>query len=693
MLLNLKEVFSNKIFRIPSYQRGYSWEEKHLGELWNDIKNILYPNPSNSFHFTGILTLNKFSKSDLEKLANENHGYTITEDNKVEIDGEYFSAFQLVDGQQRMTSLLILISLIIEIIIENDEFSEELRVHALESKNTYLVLYDENNKTKHLFGYDTDTPSHQFLLNRIFDDSTIECTEPETLYTNRLSFAKTYFEEKLKKTEVNDIEKIFYKIEERLLFAILDLNDDENKTIDVSMAFETLNFRGKSLSNLELFKNRLLYLVHRKEYSDEEDRIAIKNDIVNTWLEIYKWIGANPGNELNDDEFLKAFWLLKFSDREMVSDDFKGWVNDIFNDKFSIERNVNRIDNSELDEIAEWLELMRNAIELWFIIKNPYFLDSNPNVPTLYNTRLSKETKETKLFLSKIETFPRGLGSYMQNLILSILYKGLLINNESESKIDIDNLLRLIERHNVGCFLFNGNKTNYHREDAYRSVNSYLKTGHATEKRGIEFNKRPLATYLEEITTFDLDRIYPTIHYGQRYFSWAGIQYFLYHWELHLAKQKGVELNFENIKQSWKLNLLYRPIDADAPRRRELRKFGNIDTRLIATRDKYAYSLGNLFLSKNDKSKSRVFYSIDEFKQVIDKRKENKDNISFNELELYEYDCKEWNEATIFERGKKMLKFSFKNWELLSEDEISKISNAKFYEILLDMEPPRSILN
>ena len=38
--INLNKVFSQGFFRIPDYQRGYSWSEKQLNELWDDIDEI-----------------------------------------------------------------------------------------------------------------------------------------------------------------------------------------------------------------------------------------------------------------------------------------------------------------------------------------------------------------------------------------------------------------------------------------------------------------------------------------------------------------------------------------------------------------------------------------------------------------------------------------------------------------------------
>ncbi|MDP1817959.1 MAG: DUF262 domain-containing protein [Leadbetterella sp.] len=39
-LFNIKEIFDGKIFRIPDYQRGYSWKEDHINAIWEDLMNL-----------------------------------------------------------------------------------------------------------------------------------------------------------------------------------------------------------------------------------------------------------------------------------------------------------------------------------------------------------------------------------------------------------------------------------------------------------------------------------------------------------------------------------------------------------------------------------------------------------------------------------------------------------------------------
>ena len=61
-LLSLNDLFNRAIFRIPDYQRGYSWQEIQLEEFWSDILNLL---PDRD-HYTGMISLKKLDKEYLK---------------------------------------------------------------------------------------------------------------------------------------------------------------------------------------------------------------------------------------------------------------------------------------------------------------------------------------------------------------------------------------------------------------------------------------------------------------------------------------------------------------------------------------------------------------------------------------------------------------------------------------------------
>jgi uncharacterized protein with ParB-like and HNH nuclease domain len=78
------ELFRDRIFYIPQYQRGYAWEEEHIAALWNDVMK-------DQVHFMANIILEKSGRSlttaTLEELPIVN----------------------VVDGQQRLTTLVIIL--------------------------------------------------------------------------------------------------------------------------------------------------------------------------------------------------------------------------------------------------------------------------------------------------------------------------------------------------------------------------------------------------------------------------------------------------------------------------------------------------------------------------------------------------------------------------------------------------------
>ena len=51
-LQSLSQLFQNRLFRIPDYQRGYAWQQQQLVDFWDDLVN-LHPD---RYHYTGLLS-------------------------------------------------------------------------------------------------------------------------------------------------------------------------------------------------------------------------------------------------------------------------------------------------------------------------------------------------------------------------------------------------------------------------------------------------------------------------------------------------------------------------------------------------------------------------------------------------------------------------------------------------------------
>ncbi|MBK7653187.1 MAG: DUF262 domain-containing protein [Flammeovirgaceae bacterium] len=101
-LESLKSIFKDRLFKIPDYQRGYAWTTRQLKDFWEDLVNL----PADRFHYTGLLSLKKLDKSI----------WTIWNDEKWLIEDRGFRPFHIVDGQQRLTTFVVFVQSICELL-------------------------------------------------------------------------------------------------------------------------------------------------------------------------------------------------------------------------------------------------------------------------------------------------------------------------------------------------------------------------------------------------------------------------------------------------------------------------------------------------------------------------------------------------------------------------------------------------
>jgi len=329
-LESLKSIFKDGIFKIPDYQRGYAWSEKQLVDFWEDILNL----PEKKRHYTGVLTLKKVESKVWSKWNDE----------VWLIKDKGYKPYHIVDGQQRMTTVVIFIQAMIEIVQglpqNKDKKLNDIYIGSYslkEIKETYLVISQPPNFiiNTYLFGYEKDNPSFKFLKHKILKEEGGGKIE-ETFYTLNLENAKLFFIDNIRKVlneqGLEQLEVLFRKVTQNLMFNKYEIGDD----FDVFVAFETMNNRGKQLSNLELLKNRLIYLTTLYE-SDElgnEERIALRKKINDSWKGVYHQLGRNKERKLNDDDFLIAHWIMYFPYTRQKGDDYiKFLLEDMFTPK------------------------------------------------------------------------------------------------------------------------------------------------------------------------------------------------------------------------------------------------------------------------------------------------------------------------------------------------------------------------
>ena len=354
-LFTLSSIFSDRIFRIPDYQRGYSWTEKEIIEFFKDLQRL----PDNRKHYVGVLTLEPIYASIYKDWLYD----------KWLIEGRSFSPFYVVDGQQRLTTSIILIQCLIEQMQKKS--IDRLNYSTCEAiVDKFIYSSKDNGQTKtFLFCYELDNPSYDHLITNIYREYSQSPTNfQETVYTRNLSTAKEYFMTKLNPMDIVELDSIYKKITQSFLFNFYEIGTE----IDVFVTFETMNNRGKPLSHLELLKNRLIYLASLLPDSPDINK-TIRQDINTCWKDIYHYLGRNKQKLLPDDEFLSAHFLQYYSEARKPTRRFSSSIGYQYNYLQNIEFIPENIDNKKLtsQKISSYIKSLKQSVKYWAFINDP----------------------------------------------------------------------------------------------------------------------------------------------------------------------------------------------------------------------------------------------------------------------------------------------------------------------------------
>ena len=671
-LQSLSELYQNKLFRIPDYQRGYAWRQGQLVDFWDDVMNL----QEDRYHYTGLLSLKAVPKSESKGWDND----------KWLIDSGY-KAYHVVDGQQRLTTFSILVNEIVSFVKSlecNAEKSDEEIVlcyqtlKAINSKYISQKRPPQNLITTYLFGYETDNPSADYLTYKIYEEPYSGAVN-ETYYTQNLKYAKEFFVDGLVKLYATDgidgIENLFHKLTLQLMFNIHEIEDD----YDVFVAFETMNNRGKKLTNLELLKNRLIYLttLYGNDQLDLMDKAELRKQINDASKEAYYQLGRNQNSPLSDDEFLRAHWIIYFQYSRKKGDDYIKFLLNKFSAKnifdkqiIAIEEEVvetvdaeNEIDDDDIPqpteteivttisklqpgEIAAYVNSLKDVAKYWFYTCFP---------------ELSDLTHDEKVWLDRLNRI--GIG-YFRPLITASLTPN--ANTTPEERI---NLFRAIERFIFLSFRMAAFQSSYKSSDYYRKT------------RDVYMGQLPIdevAKDLTETSTNDMDyaiknfttRIDKRFSNGDGFYGWRDLRYLLFEYEYKKAEETGIEkLGWAPFTKVEKDKVSIEHILPQTPTkwywRNQFRQYTDNEIKILSG------TLGNLLpLSQSVNSSLQNDNFADKKSPKTNGRRGYKDG-SHSEIEVsLEAD---WDATSIFHRGIKMLKFVEKRWSVKFADEAQMV--------------------
>lgn len=643
-LFTLSKIFTERLFRIPDYQRGYAWTEPQLKDFWNDIQQI--ENSDN--HYTGVLTL--------ESVPSETH--SLWHDDKWIIESKSYEPLYVVDGQQRLTTSIIIIQVILE---STDEIHPLNYSSKKEIQQKYIFDSKDNGISRsYVFGYEKDNPSYEYLKTKIFKEVSSQNQYEETIYTNNLQNAKKFFAEQITPLSHSQKEELFKKITQNLLFNIFTIS----KEVDVCVAFETMNNRGKPLSYLELLKNRLIYL-SLKLQETEHEKEKLRRSINDCWKSIYHNLGKNKEKPLDDDLFLQCHYYLYFMNtdddnevekaenrmrliqlehRRLRSSSYLHLLEDLFVTKRVLSKDGEKPE-VDLHSIYKYVSSLQFAVESWYTIFNPINSIHSENV-SIWLDKLSRQDSE--------KYYP---------LILSVL-----VNIEDESqKVRI---FKALER-----FIFV-----YSLVPMY-SVRLSHRRSFVIEAVKLNRNEITVDSVVKAITEatrhiIKSDRFLRDVteNFTQGgFYGWRSIRYFLFEYNLHLqrkSKTSRPKIFWPEFNEDYKDFVTVEHIYPQTARQKYWKeRFTGLNQK---QRSNLKNTLGNLLPLSKPKNSS---LSNRPFPEKVESR--NNDAIG------YRYGCyaenevskeKDWTPQSIKVRSMKLLNFLENRWEVDLGDEKTKSS-------------------
>jgi hypothetical protein len=488
----------------------------------------------------------------------------------------------------------------------------------------------------------------------------------------------------------NDSEKLsdlYRRLTTKLLFNINCISDD----FDVYVSFETMNNRGKSLTNLEILKNRLIYLTTLFDSSKDDECRVLRENINKAWKEIYFQLGRNPEYSLPDDEFLRAHWIIFFRYTRKRGDDYIKFLLDYFshrkiqqqtvveehqegcpaeeswdNDEEDDEEEVSDVISADtksltLQDINRYVESLKTLAGKWYEIHFPDKIDA-----------LSVERKNRLDRLNRI-----GCG-YFKPLIMVAIMKG---------TPNVDELLDCIERFifiifRLGAFQSSFASSYYYNKahDLYYNINDCSLNGIINDLKIDVAKNMDLAIKNFVAKT---EKRFDT----EGYYKWNALRYFLYEYEMNLQKAKDGMLNkfrswstFVNDKAKRMISIehiLPQTIPNDSPNTYWKERFGTYSEEQLRF---LTGAIGNLLPLQTNINSALQNDSFDNKKSGAGKRTRGYRDGSNSEVEVAQND--EWTAKNIRARSTKLIDFLVSRWGVvLTADQKESLVHLSFLGI------------
>ncbi len=324
------------IFSIPVYQRNYTWEEENCEKLLQDIVNI---SQNKKTHFMGSITYILHLIDDEKSLRQ-------------------LQEFVIIDGQQRITTIMLLLKAI-ETKIQNEGIKKEI--------DGLLNLSGQRLRLKPI-------KSDKEAFDLVMQNRSHELQGVSHIRNNYRFFTKELENYISKGYRIEEIYGAFLRL--KIVAVGLELGED-----DPQVVFESINATGVQLKGLDLIRNYLMmgensdrqkhlydtYWVPLEDWLGEKDL----NDFIKTYLRIYFEDRFKEGER-------EVYYALKAHHRDNFSDDIQSLMSDMREYgriyQIFLDRDHYFLERGDSQQLANLRLRIKDLVKIKFGVAKPFIL-------------------------------------------------------------------------------------------------------------------------------------------------------------------------------------------------------------------------------------------------------------------------------------------------------------------------------
>jgi uncharacterized protein with ParB-like and HNH nuclease domain len=249
-----------KQYVVPLFQRPYSWDKKEWDMLWGDLMELCESDNPRS-HFMGSLVTMPTTSVP-----------------------EGVAKYLLIDGQQRITTIFIVLCLM-------RDYSKKMNEPKLAEEINHTLLVNP---------FKSDTDYFKLLPTQMDRDAFCSIVNSENLNrTERMVLAYNHFERKFRQFSP-DINKLKKVITNNLSIVSIVLDPEDNP----HLVFESLNAKGRPLTQADLIRNFFFMRIHIDNQEEIYSRYwePMQNDLGENLTEFIRHYLMREGSTVKENE-------------------------------------------------------------------------------------------------------------------------------------------------------------------------------------------------------------------------------------------------------------------------------------------------------------------------------------------------------------------------------------------------------